>query len=122
MNFAELEQVNAEVNALPYVDDAARYGEPEFWERIDAGGGDCEDYALGKLNALLARGWPIAALRLACCYVETGEYHGVLLADLGGQTYVLDNRHPRVMEYNLMNYKFDRWQKAGGSREWVSNG
>jgi predicted transglutaminase-like cysteine proteinase len=41
------------------------------------------------------------------------RYHAVLLVDWEGQTWVLDNRHPLPMEYDLMPYKFHLLQVAG---------
>ena len=107
-----LAAVNRRINALPYVSDAEKYGQPEFWASItDAG--DCEDFAIAKYRALIEGGMPATALRLATCYVETGEYHAVLLADVAGETWVLDNRHPHPMRYADLPYKWDRLQIAG---------
>lgn len=117
MKFDDLSLVNAKVNLLPYKSDGERYGTPELWEEIDEGGGDCEDFAIAKLRRLLLDGWPISALRLACCFVETGEYHAVLLADLDGKTYVLDNRRAYPTEYDLLPYTWDKLQIAG-THEW----
>jgi len=123
MKREDLQQVNAEVNALPYIADAARYHQPDFWARVSTEGGDCEDFALGKLHRLHALGWSIATLRLACVYVETGEYHAVLFVQSGefGE-FVLDNRYPNVCsleELQRVGYRPDRIQRAGGSRDWA---
>ncbi len=107
MNKAELTAVNAEFNALPYATEAA-----DDWTPM-AAEGDCDSYATAKFARLVSLGWPIASLRLATCFVETGEYHAVLLADLNGQTYVLDNRYPLPMPYDMLPYKWDRLQVAG---------
>lgn len=122
MRLADLAEVNEEVNSLPYVADADRYGRPEFWAEISASGGDCEDFAIGKLNRLAARRWPIESLRLAACYVETGEYHAVLVAGTPTGDMVLDNRKPDpipVSELAVIGYRPDRIQEAGGSKTWV---
>jgi hypothetical protein len=119
MNLSDLQLVNDEVNAFPYVSDAARYKTSEFWARIDAEGGDCEDFALGKLNRLLKLGWPIDRLRLACCYVETDEYHAVLSVRGDDREYILDNRFPGVQTLDSLqriHYRLDRIQATGGSR------
>ena len=120
MSPADLAAVNSEVNALPYKGDAERYGTPEFWIEIGKDGGDCEDYAIGKLNRLVALGWPVKDLRLACCYVETGEYHAVLIASADEGDMVLDNRKPHpfpVSELSVFGYKPDKIQGPG--RTWV---
>lgn len=134
MKFAELAVTNAKINCFPYKADAARYFTPEFWEQIDAEGGDCDDYAVGKLRMLLGHGWTVDRLRFATCYVEpiqvrdetTSEirdatmderYHAVLLVDLDGQTWCLDNRHPHPTEYQLLPYIWHKLQIAG-TRQW----
>lgn len=122
MNIEDLADVNEEVNQLPYRSDASRYFTPEFWAAIDSSGGDCEDFAIGKLNRLVGKGWPIDHLRLACCYVETGEYHAILIVDTDQGPYVLDNRYPTPMtisELTVLGYICDKIQAVGGSRNWV---
>ena len=121
MKLSDLTEVNAECNAFPYKADAERYGSPDFWAEADAGGSDCEDFALAKLHRLLDRGWHIDDLRLACCYVETGEYHAVLEVATDDGPRILDNRHqwPMTLEQlRTIGYKPDRIQAHGGSRKW----
>lgn len=121
MNPQDPNTVNATVNCFPYTSDATRYGQADFWARADGVGEDCEDFALGKLKRLIDLGWPISALRLACCYVETGEYHAVLVVRSGSNDLVLDNRqnHPCTLdELDRIGYKPDRIQTTGGSQEW----
>lgn len=61
--------------------------------------GDCEDYAIHKLQALIANGFPRGACRLAICKIKsTGQYHCVLLVyETGREPLVLDNRSPKVL-------------------------
>jgi predicted transglutaminase-like cysteine proteinase len=56
--------------------------------------GDCDDYAVHKLQALVARGYPRGALRLAICQIGLSQvYHCVLLVYLDdGDAVILDNR------------------------------
>lgn len=117
MHTDDLTIVNTKVNQFPYKSDPSRFGSLEQWEEIDIEGGDCEDFAIGKLRMLLGRGWSIQQLRLATCWVETGEYHAVLLVDIGEETWVLDNRYPFPMEHDLLPYKWDKLQIAG-TRKW----
>jgi predicted transglutaminase-like cysteine proteinase len=111
-----LREVNFEVNKLPYKADWELYSSSEFWEKIGPQGGDCEDFALGKYYKLLEKGIPPEKLRLATCYVETGEYHCVLLADDETTTWVLDNRYAYPTEYYLLPYKWDKFQIAGSNK------
>lgn len=128
MKQSDLQEVNDEVNALPYVSDAARYNAPDFWARVDSEGGDCEDFALAKLKRLIDRGWPISRLRLACVYVEPAvqppdNYHAVLwVQGINRKEYVLDNRwnHPCTLkELARIGYTPDRIQQVGGSGIWA---
>jgi predicted transglutaminase-like cysteine proteinase len=115
LTLTDLKIVNSKVNLLPYKSDPERYNLPEVWAEITEDGGDCEDFALAKMHKLYAMGMPISALRLATCYCFPNKqgYHAVLLVDLDGQTYVLDNRYPLPMEYDLLPYEWDKFQIAG---------
>lgn len=120
MNNHDLVDVNHEVNRLPYVSDAERYGKVDYWARIDEEGGDCEDFALGKLNRLLEKGWPIARLRLAVCRVPsvgTGK-HGVLSVTADDSEYILCNMQARPMtlgDAQRGGYVPESIQQSGGS-------
>ena len=115
----QLVNVNRVVNEdVRYRTDLDLYRQPEFWAIADDAG-DCEDYALAKRQRLLALGWPLEALRLATCRIETGEGHAVLTIDTDAGAYVLDNRHAGVRAWRDLPYQWDRRQAAGGSH-WVS--
>jgi predicted transglutaminase-like cysteine proteinase len=122
MNLIDLDDVNLAVNRYTYQADATRYGRPEFWTALE-GSGDCEDFAIAKLRRLVAKGWPINRLRLACCFDETGAYHAVLIVatdEVGDM--MLDNRQPypvSVGDFQRLGYKPDRIQAEGGSQRWV---
>lgn len=66
---SRLEPINAWFNrrVIFRTDDAA-WGEPDHWssplELLQAGHGDCEDYAIAKYFSLVALGTPVARLRL----------------------------------------------------------
>ncbi len=125
----DLRVVDAKVNLCPYKPEQI-----EDWTPITLTGGDCDSYATAKMQELWLRGWPINWLRLAMCRVEpfklvdkdTGitrdatdaeRLHLVLLADLDGQTWVLDNRRPYPTEFQLLRYEWLRFQIAG-TRLW----
>lgn len=124
MNKQDLDQVQSEVNnTVIYEDDMVQYRRPEYWE--EAGKyGDCEDYAIKKLHLLLKRGWDIKKLRL--CIVWVGEKandtgHAVLIAELDGRMYCLDNRADQVYEVNQNpEYVWNSIQRVGGERTWVT--
>ena len=108
MNLDDLKRINTEINALPY-----DFHVEELWEMPKDNHAACSNYAVAKYRRLIEQGWAFNTLRLACCYVETGEYHAVLCVDYEGQTWVLDNRHPYPMEYDMLPYKFHKVQVAG---------
>ena len=108
---AVLESVNSEFNELPYRADPG----PDDWTPIGAAGDDCDSYAMAKYRKLLELGWPKEMLRLATCWDESGQYHAVLLADLDGQTWVLDNRYAFPVEYQFLKYRWHKIQVAGSN-------
>ena len=110
MTFDELENVNREFNAREYKADPENHDD---WTPIDLspdGTGDCDSYATAKAERLIKMGWAKSALRVAFCYTETGEGHLVLLCDLAGQTWVLDNRYPYPMKHSDLRYT---WKEFG---------
>ncbi len=110
MSYDVLATVNRRINAFPYRADPEAFDD---WSPINETGGDCDSYAVAKYRSLIAEGWNAGPLRLATCRVETGEYHAVLLADVDGETWVLDNRYPYPMRYADLPYEWDRLQIAG---------
>jgi predicted transglutaminase-like cysteine proteinase len=117
----DLKIVNTKVNLLPY-----RAEVEEDWSpAID--GGDCDSYATAKMQRLIQYGWPERSLRLACCFVEPSHaaekrnrYHLVLLADLDGETWVLDNRYPFPMRHGDLNYEWHKlWNHDLNAWEWA---
>lgn len=123
LTVTDLMIVQTKVNAMPYKADADRYGQPEFWEVIGQKGGDCEDFALAKLRHLLAMGMPVAQMRLATCWCFPNHegYHAVLLVDLNGTTWVLDNRYPLPMEWDLLPYEWHLLQRPGAQQWELAN-
>ena len=131
----DLRIIQTKVNLLPYKSDAENFGTPEFWARIsELGSGDCDDYELEKYHRLILIGMKPSQLRLATCFVEEhrdsegqwvpkkDRYHLVLLVDLNGITYVLDNRYPHPMEWELLPYEWHKLQIPGTQAwEWAVN-
>ena len=120
LNYDSLRTCNRNVNeAVTYTPDAAKYGRPDWWaDALDEGNaGDCDDYAIAKLRKLLAAGWPRAALKIGLCWVETGEYHCVLVATFEREDWVLDNRYPLPMRWEMVPYKWDKLYSLG-DRTW----
>lgn len=112
-NLGLLNDINAEINAFPFLAEV-----DDDWTPITVtGAGDCDSYATAKLEQLLRAGWPATSLRLALVGVSgSADTHLVLLADLDGQTWALDNRYAYPIEYNLLRYRWLLVQTAGTSR------
>ena len=91
-SYSVAERINSQVNAsVTYKTDLEQYSTPEFWKEAGAFG-DCEDYALRKRHLLLNEDWPTDKLFLCTCWVETNEYHCVLLVNTDKGFFILDNR------------------------------
>ncbi len=121
ISYNDLKVVNTKVNLLPYKSEVE-----EDWSPIDESGNDCDGYATAKMQRLIQYGWPERSLRLACCFVErsAGEkrnrYHCVLLADIDGMTYVLDNRFPLPTEWAFLPYEWHKfWSHDLNAWEWA---
>jgi predicted transglutaminase-like cysteine proteinase len=99
VKYDDLEDVNREFNAYEYETEVG-----DDWTPIDLTldkADDCDSYATAKAERLLKMGWPRSALRIGHC-----DRHLVLLADLDGQTWLLDNRYPHPMRYQDVGYKW----------------
>lgn len=89
-----------------FVSDLDRWGVVDYWatplEMLSAGGGDCEDFSIGKYFTLLALGVPIDKLKIT--YVKATGHglqnaaHMVLTyyATPGAMPLVLDNLIPEI--------------------------
>ena len=103
-----LEQVNVAANKITYVSDKDNYGVTDYWaypDEFKARGGDCEDYAIYKLDTIRRNG--IASLdQMSIVLVHmrvTGEGHAFLKVG----DYYLDNRYDLVTtHFNHVEYKY----------------
>lgn len=90
----ELEQatiINRAVNSqITYQTDEGQYGVSDRWVVNPVSGkGDCEDYALTKIERLKSQG---IQARVGVCVKPDGEVHAVALMQSDGETYALDNQ------------------------------
>ncbi len=131
----ELYKVNGEINDFPYKTDTQRWGTDEFWDFIDAYGGDCfgenEKFwvvangattlmAITKMWRLVKLGWPREDLRLATCWAVPGDdtsYHCVLTVETNTGTLVLDNMTNSIRQWNLTGYQWHKRERPG-QRQW----
>lgn len=84
--------------------------------------GDCNDYAVTKRHALVAKGWPQSSLRLAVVRTDTGQGHLVLVVRLADGDVVLDNLSPAVRKWNAPAYEWISMQSSSDQRFWVAVG
>lgn len=89
------------------------------WE-LAPSSGDCNDYAVTKRHALIARGLPSSALRLAVVVTDQGIGHLVLVARLDEGDFVLDNLDANVRPWKAAGYKWLSMQSADNPRFWVA--
>ena len=93
----KLSFVNSSVNRLiAYKKDSAVYGKFDYWaepsEILDRRAGDCEDFAILKMTALLRAGIPAQSMSLVVLQDRRRNFfHAVLSVSTGGGTFILDN-------------------------------
>ena len=98
-----LEAVNRYVNdRVQFVDDRKQYGRADVWsaaaDTLNRGRGDCEDFAIAKLQMLRRAGFADKDLYLVIVrdLVTRGD-HAVLVVRAAGQMYVLDNGTSKLL-------------------------
>jgi predicted transglutaminase-like cysteine proteinase len=116
--WAELGSIQELVNTShDYENDASGKEIGDDWRVMGEGeAGDCEDFALTKINELIDAGWPVGNLQMATCYTETGGYHAVVLIRTSNMgNLILDNRYENIMFQNNLDYRWHMYQRAGSS-------
>jgi predicted transglutaminase-like cysteine proteinase len=100
---AQISAVNSWVNARNnYVEDARQYGMMDYWanaaQSLSRGRGDCEDYAIAKMQMLRALGVPAGDMYLVIARDLVRRIdHAVLAVALNGDLLVLDNETNRIL-------------------------
>lgn len=108
---ARIGHINRAVNlAIRPVSDLRRFGVSDEWapplETLQAGAGDCEDYAILKLQALREAGFATADLKLVIVRdPSTHTDHAVVAARLPSQWVVLDNRGFALVDLDRVRYR-----------------
>lgn len=112
----KLRTVNDTVNDVPYIADSSMFDEPpDTWKLVPDGKGFvCRDYVIAKAAELIDQGWSKINLSVVLCYTEpvegfpNGEYHAVLAADSGDETWILDNRYSDIYRWDKPPFPY-RW-------------
>lgn len=107
-----IETVNRFVNArIAFVDDSVQFGRPDVWqsaaESLRRGRGDCEDYAIAKLQLLRAAGFAASDLYLVILkdLVRRSD-HAVLAVRSDGRLWILDNGTDRIADSaDIVDYR-----------------
>jgi predicted transglutaminase-like cysteine proteinase len=92
-----VDQVNRWVNArIAYASDIDVYGVADYWASLAEvmlhGRGDCEDFAIAKMQILAAAGVPTRDMYLTLVRdLRRQEDHAVLVVRVGQDAYVLDS-------------------------------
>jgi predicted transglutaminase-like cysteine proteinase len=103
-SFERLEAVNWYVNKrVQFTDDIRQYGRKDVWaaagETLSRGRGDCEDYAIAKLQMLRRAGIADRDLYLVVVkdLVRRAD-HAILVVRAAGHMYVLDNGTDELLD------------------------
>lgn len=82
-------------------------------------GADCNAHAHLKQRTLIAMGWPPNAVLLAAAFTEHNEGHMVVIVKTNQGDLVLDNRTPRIVDWQELPYRWIEHQSQTSPLEWV---
>ena len=119
--YETIKNINAAVNtAHDYETDQSGYGVGDHWAIMGPGDkGDCEDFALTKMQALIDAGFDVKNLQIGWGQTETGDNHAFLIIQTNNRgTLILDNRYSGLMQIGNVPYRFQGYQQAG--QAWAS--
>lgn len=109
---SQLEAVNRYVNRrVNFVDDERQFGRADVWtsanQTLSTGKGDCEDYAIAKLQLLRRAGFASRNLYLVIVKdLVSRADHAVLVVRAAGRMYVLDNGTEELLDSeSLRDYR-----------------
>ena len=108
---------------LRYRDDLQMWGEADYWasaaETLSRGGGDCEDLAIVKYQALLALGFAPGDLALSVGRDQARGDHALLLVRDGGTWWVLDDQYSRPIRSDELKGFEPVMSFSGASAQWL---
>jgi predicted transglutaminase-like cysteine proteinase len=103
-----LKSVNSYVNKVKYIKDSKIWGKSDYWatpSEFFAKGGDCEDYVIAKFAILKKIGFSANNMRLVVLEnMQKKLIHSILVVNLNGKDYVLDNERPHILTANEINH------------------
>lgn len=117
----QVRKINRAANsAIQPVTDLDQYAVAEHWALPGAQGGDCEDYAMFKKQALIEAGVSADRLLLAVVLDRRDEPHAVLVLRTDGGDFVLDNVTNRILPWGRTGYTFISMQNPENPAGWVT--
>jgi predicted transglutaminase-like cysteine proteinase len=103
-----LQAVNRFINDVEYINDASSWNQSDYWEtpyQFFSKGGDCEDFATAKFITLLKIGFNNDDMRVVVINnLRVNEIHAVLVVNVNGKSYVLDNQIPVLEDADNIKY------------------
>ena len=104
----EVKAINTFFNQWPYRTDLEVYGVPDYWAtpaEFIGKSGDCEDYAITKMYALMDLGYQADQLRLVILKDTIRNLdHAVLAVYINEDVYILDNMTNQVNTHERYRY------------------
>lgn len=114
-------KINRAANvAINPITDLDQYAVAEHWALPGAQGGDCEDYAMFKKQALIEAGVSADRLLLAVVLDRKDDPHAVLVLRTDRGDYVLDNVTNRILLWDRTGYTFISMQNPDNPAGWVT--
>ena len=102
----KIKAINSYMNRAPYITDPRNWGVKDYWATLKEfflKDGDCEDYAIAKYFSLKALGIAPEQMRIAVVEdMNLKSPHAVLVVNLKGQNWILDNQIPTVVKENAV--------------------
>jgi predicted transglutaminase-like cysteine proteinase len=121
---AKLTMVNRNINdAIRYVPDSDNYGKRDYWAGIaeiaSRRRGDCEDYAILKMAALVRLGVPEKSMSIVVLFDHANKaFHAVLAVATDQGNFILDNtRQDAYLDLTEPNYQ--PLYSLGGAKAWL---
>ena len=120
----QLDMVNRWMNhRIEFASDQEVYGEADYWaqlsESLAHGRGDCEDYAIGKMQLLRAAGVPTSDMYfLIARDLVRRQDHALLIVRLDGDFLVLDSSNDLLLTDQAV-HDYQPVMSFSGEQSWL---
>ena len=103
-----MRKVNSYLNQAHYILDIVNWGVEDYWAspyQFARKDGDCEDYAIAKFMSLRLLGFSNDQMRIVVLRdLNLKVAHAILVVDLNGTKYVLDNQIHDVVPASIIHH------------------